>query len=118
MWVEVRKLNVHKQEAPVVDGPTADSFNQHYTRISTDREPRYKQTVNQQHVDCQYITAWHVFRILDRLHHTATGLDNLPAWFLRLGASVFSEQLGKLFNLSLSSSVVPRQSGTLVFFTN
>ena len=50
-----------------------------------------------------------MFRILDRLHHTATGLDNLPAWFLRLGAPVFSEQLAKLFNLSLSSSVVPRQ---------
>jgi len=32
-----------------------------------------------------------------------------PAWFLRLGAPVFSEQLAKLFNLSLSSSVVPRQ---------
>ena len=96
----------------MVDGLTADSFNEHYTRISTDtgyREPRYKQTVSQQHGDCQYITEWQVFRILDRLHHTATGLDNLPAWFLRLCAPVFSEQLAKLFNLSLSSSVVPRQ---------
>jgi len=94
MWAEVRKLTCHKQEASVADGLTANSFNQHYTRISTDSdyiEPRYKQTASQLHVDCQYITEWHMFRILDGLHHTATGLDNLPAWFLRFGAPVFSE---------------------------
>ena len=50
-----------------------------------------------------------MFRILNGLHHTATGLDNLPAWFLRLGAPVFSEPLAKLLNLSLYTSVVPRQ---------
>ena len=33
MWAEVRKLKGHKQEAPVVDGLTADSFNQHYTAV-------------------------------------------------------------------------------------
>ena len=34
----VCKLIGHKQEAPaLVDGLTADSVNQHYTRISTDR---------------------------------------------------------------------------------
>ena len=38
MWAEVRKLTGHKQEASVADGLTADSFNQHYTRISTDTD--------------------------------------------------------------------------------
>ena len=36
MWAEVRKLSGQKQTVPVVDGLTADSFNQHYIHISTD----------------------------------------------------------------------------------
>jgi len=32
---------------------------------------------------------WQVFRILCRLHPTPTGPDQLPGWFLRLGAPVF-----------------------------
>jgi len=40
---------------------------------------------------------------------TATGLDHLPAWFLRLGASVFSKPLANLFNKFLSTSTVPHQ---------
>ena len=36
-------------------------------------------------------------------------MDNLPAWFLRLGAHVFCEPLAYLFNKSLAKSVVPRQ---------
>lgn len=112
MWAEVRKLTGNKQAVPVTDGFTADSFNQHYTRISTDSdylEPRPKQSVNQTQADCLYITEWHMFKILDGLHHTSTGLDKLPAWFLRLGAPVFSEQLARLFNLSIYTSTVPQQ---------
>jgi len=36
-------------------------------------------------------------------------MDNLPVWFLRLGAPIFYKPLTYLFNLSLSSSVVPVQ---------
>jgi len=38
----------------------------------------------------QYVTEWAVFKALDTLHTTATGLDEVPAWFLRLGAAVFA----------------------------
>jgi len=50
-----------------------------------------------------------VFKALDTLQVTATGLDGLPAWFLRLGAPIFYKPLAHLFASSLSSSVVPTQ---------
>ena len=48
------------------------------------------------------VTEWEVFNILDTLPKTSTGLDNLPAWFLRLGAPAFC-------NKSIATSVVPLQ---------
>jgi len=38
---------------------------------------------------------------------TAMGLDQVPAWFLRLGAAVFCKPLTQLFNQSISSTLVP-----------
>jgi len=86
--------------------------NHHYVQISTDssyQEPSYKHTASQQRDDCQYMTEWRMFKMLDSLHHTSTGMDRLPAWFLRLGAPVFCQPLATLFNLSVSTSVVPQQ---------
>lgn len=52
-----------------------------------------------------------MFSILDRpkLKPTATGLDGLPAWYLQIGAPFFARPLADMMNLSISSSVVPRQ---------
>ena len=47
--------------------------------------------------------------ILDTLRHTATGLDKLPAWFLRLAAPVLCGPVADIINLSLSTSTVPNQ---------
>jgi hypothetical protein len=55
-----------------------------------------------------------VFRILDHLRHTATGLDGLPAWFLRLGAPAFAALIAELFNQSLNTSTVPQQWKTAI----
>jgi len=55
-----------------------------------------------------------VFRILDTLRPTATGLDAIAAWFLRLGAPVFAAPIAQLFNQSISNIVVPRQWKTAV----
>ena len=41
--------------------------------------------------------------------HTTAGLDGILAWFLRTGAPIFSRPLATLFNLSLTSAVVPYQ---------
>ena len=57
----------------------------------------------------EYITKWQVFKALERRRRTATGLDALPSWFLKLGAPVFSKPLAQLFNLSIAASEVPSQ---------
>ena len=110
LWQTVRRVTGRQQEAPTVDGVTAESLHNHYFAISNDpthTPPLLKQTTST--TETQYISEWSVFQILDYLHPTATGLDGIPAWFLRLGAPVFCQQIAHLFNLSLhfyrSSSV-------------
>ena len=107
----MRQLTGRRQEAGVVAGITAESLNEHYAAISTDANytpPLLKHsTATSSHP--QYVSAWQVFRILDSLHPTATGLDQLPAWFLRLGAPLFCEPIARLFNLSLNTSTIPAQ---------
>jgi len=46
---------------------------------------------------------------LDHLKPTATGLDGIPAWFLRVGAPAFAAPLATLLNQSTSTGVVPQQ---------
>ena len=55
------------------------------------------------------VTNLRLFNILDKLQPTATGLDGIPAWFLKIGAPFFTAPLVDMLNLSLSSSVVPQQ---------
>jgi len=43
-------------------------------------------------------------RILDTLQPPVTGLDAIPAWFLRLGAPVFAAPIAQLFNQSISNA--------------
>jgi len=50
-----------------------------------------------------------VFQLLDTVGHTATGLDKIPSWFLRIAAPCISAPTAYVFNLSLSYSVVPSQ---------
>jgi hypothetical protein len=93
-----------------VPGITADILNRHYAAISTDSDyhnpaPKLTAAANTDDV----ITEWQVFKVLDRLRPTATGLDQLPAWYLRLAAPVFAKPLARLFSSSLSTSTVPSQ---------
>ena len=50
-----------------------------------------------------------VFRMLDTLRPTVTGLDQVPAWFLWLGTPVFAKPLAHLFHQSLATGTVPCQ---------
>jgi hypothetical protein len=70
--------------------------------------PSVKDTANNLSA-ATYITKLRLFKVLDTLRPTATGLDNIPAWFLRIGAPFFNAPLADLMNLSLSSSVVAQQ---------
>src|SRR6218665_3993527 len=69
-------------------------------------QPEKKSTVSR---DIPFITEMGLFNILDKLHHTAEGADGIPAWYLRLAAPAYSGVLAHLINLSVSSSIVPKQ---------
>jgi len=47
--------------------------------------------------------------MLDRQKPTATGMDGLPVWFLRVSAPIVTAPLAALFNHSISVGVVPQQ---------
>jgi len=55
-----------------------------------------------------------MFKMLDSLHHTAEGEDGIPAWLLRLAATVLVSPLAHLVNLSLNTATVPKQWKTAV----
>jgi len=107
MWAAVCEVSGRRAKASHMEGATADSLNEHYATDPYYTEPQPKHTVNL--LSVQYVIEGAVFKALDTLHATATGLDDVPAWFLRLGAAVFAKPLAQLINLSLSTSVVPSQ---------
>ena len=98
-------------ESHDVDGITAQVLNDHYAAVSTDHN--YQATSRKVTVPNQdahtTVTEIEVFRILHHLRPTATGLDGIPAWFLRLGAAIFAAPIAKLFNQSVLEGIVPRQ---------
>lgn len=110
MWGKVRQLACRsKSNAVTPDDVTAASLNEHYATISTDANysvPLIKQTVNNQTI---FVSEQQVFRMLDKLKPTASGLDKLPAWFLRVAAPIIALPVSYLFNLSISTSAIPQQ---------
>ena len=72
------------------------------------RLPSLRSTASLPHIE--YLSEWTVFKLLDTLRPTATGLDQLPSWFLGVGgAPFFCRPLTRLFNLSIATSIVPNQ---------
>ena len=101
-----------KKQLQVQDncGLSAEKLNNHYAVVSIDKQ--YKPIDRKQgpvQLSDNPFTEFQVFKLLDTLKITATGLDNLPAWFLRLGAPCFAGHFTKLFNMSLQESTVPLQ---------
>ena len=109
VWEEVSKLQRSKSSPTLPKSLTPDALNLYYSSISTDPNystPPLKLTATISEV---LVEERQVFHILDTLSHTATGPDQLPSWFLRLGAPFFSKPLAHLINLSLLQSTVPSQ---------
>jgi hypothetical protein len=109
MWGAVRRLTNRDHAVQIPPGVDADVLNQHYAATSTDSSytrPLRKSTAQGNE---EPFTEWEVFSMLDSLKVTATGLDNLPAWFLRLGAPFFTKPITKLLNRSITESWVPIQ---------
>ena len=110
MWAAVRQITGRRQVPVPIEGISAQAFNEHYASISTDPDyitPRRKYSACPSSSD--YISEWRVFCALDHLRPSATGPDELPAWFLRLGAPLFYKPVAQLFNLSIDTSTVPLQ---------
>jgi len=115
-WKKVREVTGGRmrREHHDVDGITAQVLNDHYANISTDQqyqESKLKQTAMDRRSD---ISDFEVFMMLDSLKATATGLDDIPAWFLRLGAPVFAAPIAQLFNQSIKAGIVPSQWKTAI----
>ena len=114
MWAKVRQLTGRSKTIISNNSDvniTASTLNVHYATISTDANysvPGVKQTTNNKDAST-HITEWRVFRLLDGLQRTATGLDNIPAWFLKIGAPLFAAPIADMMNLSLSKYSVPSQ---------
>ena len=94
VWKAVRQVTGARCKATEVIGISAESLNSHYASISTDPDflhPIHKSTcaVKIQH----FVLEWTVFRMLDQLRPTWTGLDLLPVWFLKLAAPVFCKPI-------------------------
>ena len=109
MWRAVQKLTNRDHAEVIPPGVDAEVLNKHYAATSTDVKyicPLTKATVRGTDVP---FTEIEVFNRLDKLKVTATGLDGLPAWYLRLGAPFFSKLITKLLNSSLMESWVLTQ---------
>ena len=118
LWSEVRRLTKPASASRSIkfsDKFSADILNTHYAAISKDPdyiEPDYMATALSP-TDGK-VTDIAVFHLLDNLKPTSSGIDNIPSWFLRLGAPIFCAPLAPLFNLSLGSAIVPTQSKTAI----
>ena len=76
VWKAVRQVTGAKHNTTVVDGISAESLNNHY--VSIDRhysQPKYKSTCPSEQKD--FVSEFTVFRMLDQLRPTSTGLDLL-----------------------------------------
>src|SRR5437867_2037733 len=116
MWTKVRELTgkgrVSQSQAGIQGlNISAEQLNLHYAKISTD--------INYEHSSlkssvccsdsCSLISDYSVFKYLDSLKPTASGPDQIPYWFLKIGAPSLYIPLTYLYNLSLTLGIVPLQ---------
>jgi len=90
---------------------TSSELNTLFAKFSTDLNyvaPLYKSTVLPTDSIPQF-TDMNIFNMLHNLSATNTGLDQLPAWFLQLGAHFFASPIAYIFNTSINKFFVPEQ---------
>ena len=88
---------------------TTDALNRYYEDISTDQAYiSAKQKLTAVGAD-DYFTEHDVFHMVDCQKPTATGIDGLPVWFLRISAPIITAPLAAVFNHSISAGVVLRE---------
>jgi len=108
----VRQITGREHEPAADPSITATTLNQHYAAVSTDvsyERPSPKDSAADRPLCEHCVSDYEVFKRLHTLRPTATGLDKLPAWFLRLAAPVFCGPIADMINVSLLTSTVPTQ---------
>ena len=89
---------------------TAEAFNTHYSNISFDQlyePPLLKISCRANPGTLNFVLPYEIFTILDRLKSTASGIDGIPFWFLKLCAPFISEHLAMYFNSFLYLGCYP-----------
>src|SRR5208282_1798658 len=108
MWRKVRELTGKKRGTATIHTDLT-CLNKHYAAVSTDLyyiQPLVKTTCSKINT---FISDWDVFYALDHLKPTATGLDDIPFWFLKTASHLLAEPLSILMNKSITEFTVPTQ---------
>src|SRR6218665_2398042 len=109
LWDKVKVYSKGRSTMEQHNTITAEVLNAHYATISTDpeyKEPPLRQTVERPH---QLVNEQVIFHSLHNLKATAEGIDQLPWWYLRLTAPVFSKPLAHVINILVAAGHVPTQ---------
>ena len=108
MWKKVNEVTGKEQKTHTT-GLDPTLLNTHYAAISTDPHYRIPLTKDTCSGPWEPFNEQLVCHAIDKLKPTATGMDALPAWFLRLAAPSIAHPLAHLFNRSIKESYVPNQ---------
>lgn len=109
LWDQVKSVTSKRVHQTHPSHISAVILNEHYATISTDDKYEKSYTKHTAMANKELISEETLFHSLDKLHHTATGPDEIPAWLLRLIAPVISLPLSRLVNCSFSAGFVPAQ---------
>ena len=115
MWTSVREVyNKSKNYNKEPSSLTAQDFILHYTSISTDsnyQTPLLKSGPTQ---TAEFFETWEIHKSLKHLKSTATGDDEIPAWFLKLAADYIAQPITTMINQSIKQGIVPTQWKTAI----
>jgi len=109
LWDRVRSITGKERSTATTVNLSATQLNNHYASVSTDlgyRIPLMKSTAQKY---MEYFSEEKVFQLLDTQRNSSPGLDEIPAWFLRISAPALAKPLSELYNISVNSSEVPNQ---------
>ena len=110
VWKKISDITGKNKSHQTNCAITPAELNEHYSSTSTDEQysaSQMKHTCAEKHYN--WPNEMTVFRQLDQLHSTAMGLDELPFWYLKLGAPILSAPISFLYQQCLAQSIAPKQ---------